>query len=411
MSDNAIVARNVSKQFRLYHERNQYLKAAFLRGRRARYEEFWALKDVSFEIKKGEAFGIIGENGSGKSTMLKCVAQILRPDKGTIEVDGKMSALLELGAGFHPELSGRENVYLNGSILGLSKRELDGKFDEIVDFAGLERFIDTPVKNYSSGMYVRLGFAVAVNVDPAILVVDEVLAVGDENFQRKCAEKFADFRRSGQTIVLVSHGLSVVRAMCDRAAWLSHGELLEVGEPGHVIDAYSGTTHDDRAADEVEGTRWGSGEVRVTKIDLLDRDGKRVSRCHTGDAVTLRLNYNAHRPTPRPVIEVNIARVDGVHVTGPTTKDSGLVPEQFFGHGFVDVTFDPLMLLAGTYDVSVQITDENQLHVYDAWQLGFRFDVLRGVPHEQLGVVSLAPKWYVDALEEPEAIARAQRGA
>ncbi|MGH8890340.1 MAG: ABC transporter ATP-binding protein, partial [Acidothermaceae bacterium] len=216
----AVRVDNVSKRFRLYHERNQSLKAAMMRGGRANYDEFWALKDVSLEVPTGTTFGLIGQNGSGKSTLLKCMAKILRPDQGSISVHGKVSALLELGAGFHQELSGRENVYLNGSILGLSKKQIDAKFDEIVDFAGLEKFIDTPVKNYSSGMYVRLGFSVAINVDPDVLLVDEVLAVGDENFQRKCSEKFADLRASGKTIVLVSHGLDTVRTMCERAAWL-----------------------------------------------------------------------------------------------------------------------------------------------------------------------------------------------
>ena len=410
-SDVAVTVDGVWKRFRLYHEKNQYLKATVLRGRRARYEEFWALKDASFEIAKGEAFGIIGENGSGKSTLLKCIAQILTPDKGNISVDGKMSALLELGAGFHPELSGRENVYLNGSILGLSRRELAAKFDEIVDFAGLERFIDTPVKNYSSGMYVRLGFAVAVNVDPDILVVDEVLAVGDENFQRKCAEKFAEFRVSGRTIVLVSHGLPVVRAMCDRAAWLSHGEVMGVGEPGDIINAYAGTAHEDREVTENQGTRWGSGEVRITRIELLDGHGRRTSRCHTGDRVTLRLHYNAHRPTPRPVFGLGLFRVDGVHISGPNTKDSGHIPDQIYGPGHVDVTFERLMLLASTYDVTVSVYDENILHCYDLRHLGFRFDVLRGLPNEQHGVVSLDPRWYVDAMEDPAVIARMRQGA
>jgi ABC-2 type transport system ATP-binding protein len=181
-----ITVDHVSKRFRLYHERNQSLKASVLRGGRARFEEFWALDDVSFEVPEGSTFGLIGENGSGKSTLLKCIARILRPDKGSISARGKLSALLELGAGFHPELSGRENVYLNGSILGLSKKQLDERFDEIVAFAGIEHFIDTPVKNYSSGMYVRLGFSVAINVDPDLLLIDEVLAVGDAEFQRKC---------------------------------------------------------------------------------------------------------------------------------------------------------------------------------------------------------------------------------
>ena len=197
-SDPVVVVDDVWKRFRIFHERNQYLKASILRGRRATYEEFWALKGVSIEVDEGEVFAIVGENGSGKSTLLKCLSRILRPDKGSITVNGRISALLELGSGFHPELSGRENVYLNGAILGMTRKDIDRRFDEIVEFSGLERFIDTPVKNYSSGMFVRLGFAVAVNVDPEILIIDEVLAVGDASFQKRCMEKFADYRERGQ---------------------------------------------------------------------------------------------------------------------------------------------------------------------------------------------------------------------
>src|SRR4051794_40114048 len=237
-----------------------------MRGRRARYKEFDALKGVTFEIKQGTTFGLIGENGSGKSTLLKCVARILRPDAGSITTNGKISALLELGAGFHQELSGRENVYLNGAILGMSKKEIDARFDEIVDFAGLAEFIDSPVKNYSSGMYVRLGFSVAINVDPDILLVDEVLAVGDENFQRKCSEKFADLKHAGKTLVIVSHGLASVRNLCDRVAWLEHGVLKELGPAGDVVDAYIGVAHADRHDEGEHGTRWGSGEGRIERI-------------------------------------------------------------------------------------------------------------------------------------------------
>ena len=205
----AVEVVDVSKKFRLFKERNNSLKATIMRGRRVIAEDFWALKDVSFEVYEGETFGLIGENGSGKSTMLKCLTKILRPNEGTVMVNGKVSALLELGAGFHPELTGRENVFLNGAILGLSQKELRRRFDDIVDFAGVGAFIDEPVKNYSSGMYVRLGFSVAINVDPDVLLVDEVLAVGDEGFQRKCNEKFAELRNQGKTIVLVTHGLGV----------------------------------------------------------------------------------------------------------------------------------------------------------------------------------------------------------
>src|SRR5215212_3339275 len=259
MSDPAIVVDGVSKRFRLYKERNQSLKAALMRGRRAAYEEFWALKDVSFEIPEGITFGLIGENGSGKSTLLKTIARILRPDAGDVRTRGSLAALLELGSGFHPELSGRENVYLNGSILGMAKKEIDSRFDAIVDFAGIEQFIDQPVKNYSSGMYVRLGFSVAINVDPDILLVDEVLAVGDEEFQRRCSEKFAELKHSGKTIVLVSHALGSVRNLCDDVALLEHGKLIATGPAGEVIDGYLSEVHVDREQDGEYGSRWGSG--------------------------------------------------------------------------------------------------------------------------------------------------------
>lgn len=238
MSDIAISIDDVSKRFRLYHERNQSLKSAIMRGRVSVHEDFWALRDVSFDVPTGSTFGLIGSNGSGKSTLLKCLARIYYPDKGSISARGKVAALLEVGSGFHPELSGRENIYLNGSILGMSRKEVARKFDEIVDFSGVEQFIDQPVKNYSSGMYVRLGFSVAINVDPDILIVDEVLAVGDAEFQEKCRQKFLDFKQAGKTVVLVSHAMGQVQDMCDHAAWLNKGELVAVGEAEPTINAY-----------------------------------------------------------------------------------------------------------------------------------------------------------------------------
>jgi ABC-type polysaccharide/polyol phosphate transport system ATPase subunit len=231
----AVSVEGVSKKYRLFKEHNRSLKATILRGKRIDAEDFWALRDVSFEVAQGETFGLIGENGSGKSTMLKCLTKILRPDTGTIKVNGKVSALLELGAGFHPELTGEENVYLNGAILGLSQKELRRRFDGIVEFAGIDKFIKQPVKDYSSGMYVRLGFSVAINVDPDVLLVDEVLAVGDEAFMRRCSEKFAELKKNGKTIVLVSHSMGSVQNICDRVGWFEHGHLLDVGEPRDVI--------------------------------------------------------------------------------------------------------------------------------------------------------------------------------
>ena len=238
MSTWAVRVKDVSKRFRLYHERNQTLKSAILRGRTSRHEDFWALKDISFDVATGETHGLIGSNGSGKSTLLKCLAKIYWPTSGTIDYRGRMASLLEVGSGFHLELSGRENIYLNGSILGMSKKDIDSKFDDIVDFSGVERFLDQPVKNYSSGMYVRLGFSIAINVEPDILVVDEVLSVGDEEFQRKSFHKFRELKKQGKTIILVTHAMPVVRDLCDSVTWLNNGVLEETGPAKRVVDAY-----------------------------------------------------------------------------------------------------------------------------------------------------------------------------
>jgi ABC-2 type transport system ATP-binding protein len=238
VSTDAVTVQEVSKKFRLYHERNQSVKSAILRGRRSIHEDFWALEDVSFSVPEGSTFGLIGSNGSGKSTLLKCLARIYSPEKGSISYNGRIAALLEVGSGFHPELSGRENIFLNGSILGMSRKDVVKKFDEIVSFSGVEAFIDQPVKNYSSGMYVRLGFSVAIHVDPDILIVDEVLAVGDAEFQERCKQKFAEFRDEGRTVILVSHSMGMVQDMCDQVAWLDRGQLVAAGKAKPTIASY-----------------------------------------------------------------------------------------------------------------------------------------------------------------------------
>lgn len=238
MTEPAVVVDHVSKKFRLYKERNRTLKSAVMRGRTSVHQEFWAIRDVSFEVPHGETFGIVGRNGSGKSTLLKTLARIYYPDEGRITMNGRVASLLEVGSGFHPELSGRENIYLNGSILGLSRKEITRRFDDIVDFSGIEEFIDQPVKNYSSGMYVRLGFSVAVHTDPEILVVDEVLAVGDGAFREKSREKFLEFTGSGRTVIFVSHVLEQVREICHTVAWLEKGRLREIGPADEVTARY-----------------------------------------------------------------------------------------------------------------------------------------------------------------------------
>lgn len=238
MTNIAVSVDNVSKSFRMYSERNQTLKSAIMRRRKSIHEDFWALKDVSFEVPEGSTFGLIGSNGSGKSTLLKCLANIYYPTKGTISHNGRIAAMLEVGSGFHSELSGRENIYLNGSILGMSRKLVDSRLEEIIDFSGVEKFIDQPVKNYSSGMYVRLGFAIAINIDPDILVVDEVLSVGDAEFQLKCFGRFRELKAEGKTVILVSHATATVQDMCDQAAWVNKGELMQVGDAQPTIQAY-----------------------------------------------------------------------------------------------------------------------------------------------------------------------------
>jgi ABC-type polysaccharide/polyol phosphate transport system ATPase subunit len=393
----AVSVENVSKRFRLYHERNQSLKAAVMRHGRASYEEFWALRDVSFDIPAGVTFGLIGENGSGKSTLLKCIARILQPDAGRVVATGKVAALLELGSGFHPELSGRENVFLNGSILGLSRTQILDRFDDIVGFAGLERFIDSPVKNYSSGMYVRLGFSVAINVDPDILLVDEVLAVGDESFQRRCAEKFSDFRRAGKTIVLVSHAMGQLRNMCDQVAWLEHGTVKEVGAPGNIVDDYVGEAHTERESVTVSEVtpehRWGSGQARVESYELLDGAGRPTRQVRTGDPVTVRLHWSTSEPVERPVFGVAVHSLEGIEVTGPNTRDADLVPDKIDGTGVVDLHVPRLLLLPGTYDLSAAVYDWTRQHPYDHRHRAVRFDVEPGLPREEHGLTSLGGTW------------------
>ena len=393
MSSPVVVVDNVSKKYRLYRERNNYLKAAIIRGGRSKVDMFWALEDVSFEVYEGSTTGLIGENGSGKSTMLKCLARILRPDTGSVSVTGKMSALLELGAGFHPELSGRENVFLNGAILGLKQKELMAKFDDIVDFAGIGQYIDEPVKNYSSGMYVRLGFSVAINVDPDILLVDEVLAVGDEAFQRKCLERFADLKRNGKTVIIVSHSMGSVVTMCDHAIWFKKGHKMADGDPRQVIEAYTGSITLAEHRPTETGDRWGSGEARIERVALLDRSGLQTTRVGSGEPLTVRLWYTTSEPVERPVFSVSLQTLPGVVVSCPTTREGGEVPEKLDGSGWVDLVVDRFPILPGTYDLTVSLTDFTLAHPYDVRRNVLRMDVDRKGLVEPTGIVSLGGRW------------------
>jgi ABC-type polysaccharide/polyol phosphate transport system ATPase subunit len=394
MPDNAVVVENLWKNFRLYHERNQYLKATILKGKRARYDEFWALKGVDFEVASGQTFGIIGANGSGKSTLLKCLAGILEPDRGSIGHEGRLSALLELGAGFHIELSGRENVYLNGAILGLTKREIDARFDDIVEFAGLEEFIDTPVKNYSSGMFVRLGFAVAANVEPDVLLIDEVLSVGDEVFQRRCAEKIEEFRRDGRTIVFVSHGLGQVEQLCEEVAWIDHGELVELGPASDVISRYRGDSHEDVRVEADQGTRWGSQEAEITFAGFVDESGEPASLLTSLEPTTLRLEYEAHQPLQDVVIGFRIDTMNGFLVWGTSTRLARKTIGLMRGKGVVELEIEGLPLLEGVFYLSVSVTDQAEVHEYDHWERAARFEV-RQFGTNDAGLFHLPVTWRI----------------
>ena len=379
MTSSAVSVEGVSKRFRLYHEKNQYLKSTVLRGKRAKYDEFWALQDISFEISSGSTFGIIGSNGSGKSTLLKCLAGILTPDKGSISVRGRIAALLELGAGFHPEMSGRENIFLNGAILGMTQKELLRKMDSIIEFAGLEEFIDTPVKNYSSGMTVRLGFAIAINVDPEILIIDEVLAVGDSAFQQKCHEKIEEFKHDGRTIILVSHGLGDVAQLCQTVAWIEKGHLKAIGDGYDVVGEYLGEAHDATVRQTGEiGERWGTREVEITGVEFLGLDKEPISSIRSGAPVTLRINFHAHQQVPEIVAGFRISHLHGTNIWGTNTKRRSVHVGPVNGNGSIDIEIPEFPLLTGTYDLTIALSDASEVHSFDHWEKGLRFDVSQG---------------------------------
>ena len=380
MTDTAIEVSNVWKSFRLYHEKNQYIKAAVLRGRRARYEEFWAIQDVSFDVPFGSTFGIIGSNGSGKSTMLKCLAKILYPNKGTVSVNGRLAALLELGAGFHYELSGRENIYLNGAILGMSRKDLASRYDEIVEFAGLERFIDTPVKNYSSGMIVRLGFAIAVNVEPEILLIDEVLSVGDQSFQRKSIDKIDSFRKDGRTIIVVSHSTSQLQQLCKNIAWLEKGELRQIGLAHDVIASYSEASFqgaETSSAAPATG-RWGTRAAVIDHVEVLDEAGRSSDVSFTNGSVQMTLQISAPNPIPDPEITIKISSSSGIELWSSSSNDANLMIGKLFGTQRVNISIPHLRLMEGTYIVSVSLHNHSRSVEYDHIEEAHRLNVTQG---------------------------------
>jgi ABC-2 type transport system ATP-binding protein len=396
MTKNAIEVKSLSKNFRLYHERNRYIKAAFLRGRRAKYEEFIALNDVSFDVPHGATLGIIGSNGSGKTTMLKCLTGIYTPERGSIKIDGKVAALLELGAGFHPELTGSENVYLNGAILGMTKRDVELKFDKIVEFAGLEKFINTPVKNFSSGMVVRLGFSIAAHVEPKILLIDEILSVGDQDFQRKSTEKIEEFRREGRTIVVVSHSLGLVQQLCKEVIWLDKGKIKQSGLATDVISAYTGGSYAEHLErDDESRERWGTGDARINSIELLSSDEISVKHFDSDAAVKVRCQINAHVRLESPILRVRITKLNGDVVWATSTQRVSNSIRVLDGPATATLDIPKFGLLEGTYYLSASISNSTSTTEFDHCQNWLRFNVHKTNLFDE-GIVSVESSWSLE---------------
>ncbi|MGB3976383.1 MAG: ABC transporter ATP-binding protein [bacterium] len=401
---NCVESDNVSVLFKRYREKNRMLRWTILNQLRKRQpnETFWALKDVSFSVRPGETFGIIGKNGSGKSTLLKLITGIMNPDFGGIEVNGRVSALLELGAGFHPDLTGTENIYLNGSIMGLTRSEIRSRFDEIVRFSELEDFIDTPIKHYSSGMYMRLGFSIAINVDPDILVIDEVLAVGDQGFQGKCLDKIRDFKRKGKTIIFVSHDLGVTSQLCSRAIWLEEGQVVARGSTQRVVESYKAMVQEDKETrlqddhkqvqTEIE-SRWGNRRVEITRVEFFDAQGQLRHRFKTGEIMRAKISWRTKGRISKPVFGVGIHRNDGVHVNGPNTKFCGEIPEYIEGIGATWYEIEALNLLPGTYYFSAAVYDYDITLPFDHHEQLYPFMVIPGDCNEEYGTFFMPSKW------------------
>jgi ABC-type polysaccharide/polyol phosphate transport system ATPase subunit len=403
--DIAVDVRSVSKNYRIYHEKIPSLKNTILKGRRTTFEEFMALDDVSLTVNHGQTVGIIGPNGSGKSTLLKLMSKVIEPTKGEIIVNGPMSALLELGAGFHPDLTGKENIYINAAILGMRKRDVDRKLDEIIAFSELEKFIDTPVKNYSSGMYMRLGFSVAINVNPDILLVDEVLAVGDQAFQKKCYKVIYDFMKRGKTIIIVSHDLDTISDLCNTVVFLKEGKIQDMGKPLDIVSKYRAFVEEiehkriieqQRAArkqifksvieenrrivsgDEisklsnlsVDGqtlNRFGSGEAEITGIWMSDLKGGEIDFCKFGDDIRINYNVSFKADVEDPIFGIRITDHKQNIIYGTNSRLQKVKPGDFKKGDSISVSFDfKVTLMGGEYSISPAV-GYNDTKTYCDW--------------------------------------------
>ena len=418
----SITVENLCKRYELgaLHQETQLrdqlvrlLRTPF--GKRAPKEVIWALRDVSFTVQQGEVVGIIGRNGAGKSTLLKILSKITYPTSGRVRARGRVAALLEVGAGFHEELTGRENIFLNGSIMGMKKKEVDAKLEAIVEFSGMQRFIDTPIKRYSTGMRSRLGFAVAAHLDPDVFIVDEVLAVGDAVFQKKCVSAMHDLRGGGRTVLFVSHNMAAVENLCSRGMWIAEGRVKLDGPMREVIEAYMGSFASAYSASKAlmaaDGRR-GSGEIRFTRVEFRSTDGdlQTVTRC--GKSLVIRLHYRANEPIERPAFALRMYTELGTLVTDTGTWLHGLdIPLVPAGDGYLDLEIDSLNLMPGRYYFSLKLDSCLETRLYDALEHAVQLDVeeapIYGLSRRidsRFGLVFFPQRWRLDGIGSGAAI-------
>ena len=397
-NDIAIEVRNVTKSFKVYLDKGAQLKERLLFRKRSRYEERKVLRGISFDVKKGEAIGLIGHNGCGKSTTLKLLTRIMYPDEGTIKLKGRVSSLIELGAGFHPDMSGRENIYTNAAIFGLTKKEIDARIKDIVDFSELAEFIDNPVRTYSSGMYMRLAFSVAINVDADVLLIDEILAVGDANFQTKCFNKLKEIKAQGTTIVIVSHALGQIEQICDRAIWIHEGLIKAEGPPKEIDLEYldymsrkmqeknKSESDTEEVSEEETGKRWGSGEVRIKKVRSFAADGSEQKTFRTGEDIRLSIDYTVKDA----VFGFGVFDMNGIQCYGTNTRIDKQPDITISENGTAEILMKNVELLAGEYNIDIAIEQGEGIPI-DYFRQAYRIQMISAMG--DVGVSRIEHTW------------------
>jgi len=437
--ENAIEVKDITKSFKVFMDRGNTIKERALFSKRRKYDYRQVLNGIGFEVKKGEAIGLVGHNGCGKSTTLKLLTKIIYPDSGEIEIEGRVSSLIELGAGFHPDMSGRENIYINASIFGLGRKEIDRRLDDIIAFSELEDFMDNPVRTYSSGMYMRLAFSVAINVDADVLLIDEILGVGDANFQAKCFNKLREIKAKGTTIVIVSHSLGQIEQICERSLWIHNGEIRKEGEPREVhpiyldymgnkrveiaekeaarqaekkqetqpeevsLETVPRENEEERAEGNLDVTditensaempavkRWGNGKARITQIEVLDNAGKVKNVFETGSDIKIRLHYHAKQAVEDAVIGIGIFRNDGTNCYGTNTRIDKMKEFDLSGSGQMELSLQNVLLLPGEYLIDFAIESGDGVPV-DYYREAVKMEFYSGIT--DVGVVRMQHKW------------------